>query len=54
MTVGAITPDAVYQRLAEVAVELERCAAAVWLLEREREALRTELRRLNAIPRAAA
>jgi hypothetical protein len=51
---GAATSETVYKRLAEVAVELERHAAAIWLLEREREELRSELRRLNAIPRAAA
>ena len=51
---GAATPEAVYLRLAEVAVELERHSVAIWLLEREREELRSELRRLNAIPRAAA
>ena len=43
-----------YQRLASIAVELERLGAAVWLLERERDEVRAELRRLNAIPKAAA
>jgi len=44
-----VTSDAIYQRLAAIAVELERLTASVWLLEREREELRTELRRQNAI-----
>ena len=41
--------DETYARLAAIAVELERLGATVWNLEREREELRTELRRQNAI-----
>jgi hypothetical protein len=44
-----VSSDAIYQRLAAIAVELERLSASGWLLEREREELRTELRRQNAI-----
>jgi hypothetical protein len=47
------SPERVYARLAAIAVELEQHAAATWLLERERDELRTELRRLNAAPGAA-
>jgi hypothetical protein len=38
-----------YQRLASIAVELERLGTSVWLLERERDEVRASLRRLNAV-----
>ena len=49
MSTPRVSSDAIYQRLAAIAVELERLSASGWLLEREREELRTELRRQNAI-----
>jgi hypothetical protein len=45
-----MTPEDLYQRLASIAVELERLGTSVWLLERERDEVRGQLRRLNAIP----
>lgn len=49
-----MSAEDLYQRLASIAVELERLGASVWLLERERDEGRAQLRRLNAIPKAAA
>jgi hypothetical protein len=45
-----MSAEALYARLAEIAVEIEKHAAATWLLEVERSDVRTQLRRLNAIP----
>jgi hypothetical protein len=40
-----MTTDEIYQRLARIAVDLERIAADSWQLEQERARLRTDLRR---------
>jgi len=42
--------DALYQRLAQIVLEIERLDTSRWQLERERDQLRAELRRLNANP----
>jgi len=42
--------DALLSRLTEIAAEIERHATGIWLLEREQDELRAELRRaLNPI-----
>ena len=41
----------VSQRLASIAKELEALETSIWLLHREREQLRHQLRLLNAPPR---
>jgi hypothetical protein len=43
-----LSAEDLYQRLASIAVELERLGTSVWLLERERDDVRARLRRLNA------
>jgi hypothetical protein len=49
-----MTADEIYQRLAQIAVDLERISADAWSLERERERLRTDLRRaLSTSPNQA-
>jgi len=52
--IDQMSPEDLYQRLASIAVEIERLGTSVWLLERERDEVRAQLRRLNAIPKAAA
>jgi hypothetical protein len=49
-----MSAEELYARLAEITVAIEKHAAATWLLERERDEVRAQLRRLNAIPKAAA
>lgn len=45
-----MTVDAIAHRLAQIVLELERLDDTRWHLERERDQLRVELRRLNAEP----
>ena len=40
-----MSTDEATQRLATLTVEIERLHTAIWLAEREREEIRTELRR---------
>ena len=42
----------VSQRLASIAKELEALETSIWLLHREREQLRHQLRHLNAVQQA--
>ena len=42
---AAVSTDSIFARLTEIATEIERHATGIWLLEREREELRTQLRR---------
>jgi hypothetical protein len=47
--------DEAMQRLANLATEIERHQTGIWLAERERDEVRTELRRaLNSSPASAA
>jgi hypothetical protein len=49
-----MTVEEATQRLASLAIEIEKANTTIWLLEREREKVRTELRRaLHASPRVA-
>lgn len=44
-----MTVDEATKRLADLAIEIERHNTAIWMAERERDEVRTELRRaLNA------
>lgn len=47
-----MTADEIFDRLAAIAREIEAHRAAAWLLEREQDELRSQLRAINWTPPA--